>query len=945
MWSSLSAYLYNDEDVKDVAASSSSSPAAAVPRPPTRNISPASSSALRTPSPRSSPLTVAMMSGGSNKGSAGKLNRASFDKSDSVAILRGVIVGMKGTGKTSLIRRLRGEDPFQKQQSKSGQQRSKLMALVPWNVPPNTEKINNLIIEQEERVQLYVSESVGFNESLEEQSFRKDWSTALQEQRGKEWNFAVWMIDPDMKNMLQYLQSGLDILFPATAAASEKRKQPVVQHLCILLNFRDTQEDDKSTFSQANKIVETVRKNTETRNLEAAQGDAKSAIIVVYESSMRVCFGLQQLHSFITLPYLAQKEKELLRRVKLAQKQQMQLTKTLMESKVADYNDFVTSDDQIDIEAKSDTPKETIERRSLEKEKERLKKQLKQQKRELDSRMHRRKSPVIMDNQIMSNEPPKENHPEDIGSAGHNRKLFQTPSKPETTKSVEPKKVVGEMSLESFFSEDESDDEVEAPRQMIDKRSKPNVTRLQASARVQVLDSDDSSSDSDDSDDDFYIDISGTRSSSDFAKITKIESTVTVEGIQSNIEGKGGDANDESTSNENNENVAENNEEDSGIIHGDTSATSEEQENAKAATGPNNDSEHGDGDFDVEDDEEGNDVCKPKEEDEPGDADAPSTPIDSDAVAECDKEKEGGAISSNCGVKEEVDDDNSSIDDGEMKRNGEVPGEGTNGENDTVTTEADESAEPNDDFAETDSSGTDSSVIKTEEKKVAAAVSSTPHGGSDRSVGDEPEEEKMAADVTSPTQRTLGKDAASKHENQTLKEEDKTALALPKQHTVDNDDGNESEDEFIVPASQEEPTRFDNDDGDESEDEFVVPASQEENSDVEPSKLSDDLDDAVHEADNASMESDHAQQEAVPSVTHVSDITKTTANGTSATPNNNIATVSSAALAAIEQARLEAEQMMVQSQPMKAKKEKKKKKEKSKKEKKAKKSKKKEESS
>ena len=103
-------------------------------------------------------------------------------------------MGTKGTGKTSLIRRLRGEDPFQKQ-SKSGQQRSsvekrKLMALVPCNVPTGTEKINNLTIQQEERVQLYVSESVGFLQSQEEQSFRKEWSTALQLQRGKEWNFA-----------------------------------------------------------------------------------------------------------------------------------------------------------------------------------------------------------------------------------------------------------------------------------------------------------------------------------------------------------------------------------------------------------------------------------------------------------------------------------------------------------------------------------------------------------------------------------------------------------------------------------------------------------------------------------------------------------------------------------------------------------------------------------
>jgi len=497
MWSTLSTYLYNDDvkDVKDVAASS---PAAAVQRRPTNN-TPVS---LRTPSPRSSPLTTAL-SGGSNKGSAGKLSRGSFDKSDNVSILRGVIVGLKETGKTSLIRRLRGEDPFQKQQSKSGQQRSsvdkrKLMALVPWNVPTDTEKINNLTIEQEERVQLYVSESVGFLQPQEEQAFRKEWSTALQSQRGKEWHFVVWMIDPGMKDVLQYLQSGLDSLFPA---ASSEKTTPFVQHLCILLNFRDMQQDAKSsTLIQSREIVETVRKRVEKVRPEqkddATRKCTKSPIIAVYESSMSNCYGLQQLHSFITLPYLAQKEEQFLRRAKLAQKQQMQLTKTLMESNVINYSDFVASDNEVVVEEKPD--KQTIERKKLEEEKERLKKQLKQQKQVLDAKMHRRKSPVIVGNQIISDEQPKETQPEVIrgGSTGHNRKLFQTPSKPAATKPMVSTKKVGEISLESFFSEDESDDEVEAPRLMMDKRSKSNVTKLKATSRVQVLDSDDFSSDS-----------------------------------------------------------------------------------------------------------------------------------------------------------------------------------------------------------------------------------------------------------------------------------------------------------------------------------------------------------------------------------------------------------------------------------------------------------------
>eukprot|EP00985_Skeletonema_marinoi_P018156 scaffold10070_cov115-Skeletonema_marinoi.AAC.1 len=971
MWSSLSSYLYN-EDAKDVAAPSPPA-AAAAPRPPTKNNTPVS---LRTPSPRSSPLTIAL-SGGSNKGSAGKLNRASFDKSDNVSILRGVIVGTKGTGKTSLIRRLRGEDPFQKQ-SKSGQQRSsvekrKLMALVPWNVPTDTEKNNNLTIQQEERVQLYVSESVGFLQSQEEQSFRKEWSTALQSQRGKEWNFAVWMIDPGMKDMMQYLQSGLDILFPTHAAGSDKaKKQPLIQHLCILLNFRDMQQDGKSsTLSQSRRMIETVRKNIEKGDGNTAGESIKLPIIVVCESSMRDCYGLQQLHSFITLPYLAQKEDQLLRRAKLAHKQQIQLTKALMESEVVDYNDFVASDNHVVMEEKPDTPKqttpkETIERRKLEEEKERLKKQLKQQQQELDTRMHRRKSPVILGNQIISNEAPKESHIEAIqNSAGHNRKLFQTPSKPVAAKAVVPKKEVGETSLESFFSEDESEDEVEAPRR-VDKRSKSNVTRLkESSSRVQVLDSDDSSNDSDDSDDDFYIDNFGTRSSSYFPKksFPKIEPTVSVdssEGSKSNIEDKGGDANDESVSNENNENNV-----------GVSKIDSDEED--KEAVNSGIDIEHEGGNSNAEDNKGRINVeeasSKSNEEDESEKAIASTEtmnfdagPVDDHSVAE----EEDEVDASNAEDKEEEDTgETSNTGDDEIKASGEdlgdvteAPAKETNVEDDAATDKDDETAEANNN-AEIDSCNTDSPVMKNDDVMEEDKTAATPREQQIVDGEDEPEEDDTDTVSAPTTQQILDDDDASEEENtaavttpqddgdgddepeeenrdstcpaqQTSNEdeeakEDSTASAPPKHQTLDEDEV--SEDENIATSTASTPPKRQalNDDsgGDESEDEFIFPASEEQqvyDSDYESSKVSGDAGDTMREANI------DVQQDTVPTQRDA-DVAETKTNG-----DNNTTTVSSAALAAIEQARLEAEQMMALSQPQppKPKKEKKKKKEKAK---------------
>jgi hypothetical protein len=903
MWSSLSSYLYN-EDAKDVSASS---PAAAVQRLPANT--PVN---LGTPSPRSSPLTNAL-SGVSNKGSAGKVNRSILDKPDNVSILRGVIVGLKGTGKTSLIRRLRGEDPFhhqQQQQSKSGQQRSsvdkrKLMALVPWNVPTDAEKINNLTIEQEERVQLYVSESASFLQSQEEQAFRKEWSTALQSQRGKEWNFIVWMIDPGMKDVLQYLQVGLEVLFPA--AESEKATSSV-QHLCILLNFRDTQQDTKSSILiQSREIIETVRKRVEMGQSEqkddATGKGTKSPFIAVYESSMSNCYGLHQLHSFITLPYLAQKEEQLLRRAKLAQKQQLHLTKTLMESKVTDYSDFVASDNQVVVEEKPD--KQTIERRKLEEEKERLKKQLMQQKEVLDAKMHRRKSPVIVGDHILSDEQPKESQ-----VRVHNRKLFQTPSRPGATKPVVPTKKVGETSLESCFSEDESDDEVEAPRQ-IDKRSKSNVTKLKASSRVQVLDSDDSSSDSDDSDDDFYIDISGTRSSPFTKKVSpKIEPTVSEDsslGGKSIIEEKSGGGKDESSSYENNENGFDQSESDAGSVHSDDSCAGnneDEQDNAITPEPKYSDSKHDDDGNVNEDDNEGNNVSEISESNEDGESKNAATPSeqisnagheDGHSLAENEEEEEE-EDAFNEGLEEENTAESSNTGDNEIKTNGEglgveskLPVEKTNAEDDTATAEVYETANSNGNTAVNDSSDTDSQVVRSEDTMEEEKTNSTPPKWQALEEDDEFKEDSTAS--ASP-QRC---DHVSEEENRD------TASALPT-----NNNGDESEDEFIVPAYEER---------------------QDASDDDEPSELGGDAAKPVREVD---CDNDRV-------------IEKTT--NSASTLSKNSATVSRAALAAIEQARVEAEQMMAQSQPTKPKKEKKKKKDKVKKEKKAKKSKTKEESS
>ena len=855
MWSSLSAYLYND-DGKHVAAAEAASPTsgAATPR-------------RASPSPRSSPLTTVMHSGGGSKNgnSASKLKDDSYNnKSDNVAILRGTIVGLKDTGKTSLIRRLRGEDPFVTKSSSSSSssksiEKRKLMALVPWNVPRNDfNKTDNYLttIEQEERVQLYVSESTAFLESHEEKNlFQKEWSVALQTQRGKEWNFVVWMVDPNMKDVLQYLQSGLDILFPyvsddddntsekskETPSSSSSSSKLLVQHLCILFNFRDLQQDAKSAImSQAKEIVEKVRTRIKKNQDEKRM---KAPIIVMYESSMLNCYGLQQLHSFITLPYLAQKEEQFLRRAKLAEKQHLQLTKTLIESKVVEYSEFVaTSVDPEVIEEKPD--KQTIERRRLQDEKEKLKKQLQQQKEVLDTRMHRRKSPVILGNQIDSNDQAEEDPPDvHPGSSRHSRKLFPSPSKASPIeKDVLPIKKDGETSLESFFAEDDDDDEVHVPQQ-VEKRitSKSKVT----SRHVQVLNSDDSSSDSDDSDDDFYIDISGTRSS---PHLPKKVSAIKMEPVVTDDTSVADDERKDASSGKKDD--VDKSESSAGSVHSDSVIEAKDEDDAQetATESINSATKSEDDDFNQKDEENHDETSSSKRNDELKEVTTPTESINSDSKTDC----------------------SDSV-----------------AEDETNEEDADVIAHPDD----VEEANGDSSDVESE-----------------LPVKEEIHEDKLATTTTGV--------------DDTAEIDDSVGT-----QSKDAPDG-EVEDENLQPELIEEDMAQNPDLEEMSEDEFIVPSShneQELGSDEEPSEVGENAGERESKTDNGEVESNGAVHEkaVVTQSTKSNNKHESTANGTAVSSNYGVA-VSNAALAAIEQAKLEAEAMMAQSQPTKPKKSKKK---------------------
>jgi GTPase SAR1 family protein len=324
---------------------------------------------------------------------------------DYTTILRGVIVGEEQSGKTSLIRRLRGEDPFQKvtldsePATKNTNRRShrNLMALIPWKIPQSASfRQKNSQVGSENLVQLYVSEGTGFCYSKKDVSFRKQWISVLQSQQGKEFDFVVWMIDPRRDNVLDFLREGLSVVVPSRARESDGHgdkesaeiiKRPLVKNMCILLNFKDSTKqnsgDQASLVGQMEIVIEDVLSShikVFEKHRQSSAADTSTPTILIYETSMKDGYGLSNLLSFIYLPYLSLKEREFQRLAEHAQRQHSQWKQRMMTNKGIEYDEFIEQR----LGQQKPTQIMPMERQRLEEEKEQLR-HLRQQSRLLQS--------------------------------------------------------------------------------------------------------------------------------------------------------------------------------------------------------------------------------------------------------------------------------------------------------------------------------------------------------------------------------------------------------------------------------------------------------------------------------------------------------------------------------------------------------------------------------
>ena len=445
---------------------------------------------------------------------------------DNTIILRGVIVGEERSGKSSLVQRLRGENPYQQTGNNGRTPRDKsrkLMALVPWRFPKEALLHQKDGIDLDDLVQLYVSESKSFCYATEPNTFREQISACMQPQRGKEIDFAVWMIDPRMDSVIDYLRQGLDIVFPSAPVEEhdidDKEgmegvhiKSPLVHHLCVLLNFRDlvpteqhNDNKDASLLEQVQHVVKEVANRQREYYEELRQIDPSNALptptIMVYESSTKNCYGLQNFHSFVALPYLSRKEHNLRQLAEQTHNQRSRWERGLMEAKRMEYQEFIEQSRQEKKQSQNRLQVKSIERQRLEEEKERLQRHSEMQKQMLGTTTEKQeivnglvnlhRSPVSTNSQTGRQE-------EDavarsaINGTSAQRKVLAKSSQFSDVKMV-ASTVSRHTNLESFFSDDEDGDEEDEKTE------------------IETCDSSDNSEGYDSDDGDFYIDGSGAR--------------------------------------------------------------------------------------------------------------------------------------------------------------------------------------------------------------------------------------------------------------------------------------------------------------------------------------------------------------------------------------------------------------------------------------------------
>ena len=252
--------------------------------------------------------------------------------------LRGYVIGSSSTGKTSLVRRLRGENPFaedadvagagakQQQQHKQRPQRKrKMMALVPWRDRQSGQNCQLHVVEKTSDDAAQTAHDVAM------------------EALGDRPDFCICMVDPRSESSVEFAKTAIDALLnvPLDDRSSSSRRTksntntsnnnltPLDRpNICVLINYMDLIKIVESGEDEGGDNDDGLHRMTQSRLMDicaeiietnGASDDPRTVnigpSIQIYPSSMVSCSGLTSLHSFIMLPYMRKKEVRLLQQL------------------------------------------------------------------------------------------------------------------------------------------------------------------------------------------------------------------------------------------------------------------------------------------------------------------------------------------------------------------------------------------------------------------------------------------------------------------------------------------------------------------------------------------------------------------------------------------------------------------------------------------------------
>ena len=268
--------------------------------------------------------------------------------------LRGYVIGSSSTGKTSLVRRLRGENPFvedddvpgaaaaEQQRKRRPQRKRKMMALVPWKDRQSGQNCQLHVVEKPCGSLAAGGEADGVEANAHD--------VAL-EALGDRPDFCICMVDPRSDSSVEFAKTAIDALLNASLAdrpSSSRRTTTSITNssnssnnltplnrpnICVLINYMDLvkvvdeegddgDNDDGLYHITQSRLMDVCADiiDLQTSGEGGTSKYARTTIapsIQVYPSSMVSCSGLTSLHSFIMLPYMRKKEVRLLQELEL----------------------------------------------------------------------------------------------------------------------------------------------------------------------------------------------------------------------------------------------------------------------------------------------------------------------------------------------------------------------------------------------------------------------------------------------------------------------------------------------------------------------------------------------------------------------------------------------------------------------------------------------------